>query len=89
MKRAISLLVISNFFALSGHICKLCEPKQYDDWDSKWEELELPMMPSPFKVGVLRPDKVKRVAEAVKAGQNMMPLSSAPIVMLREMAFMT
>ena len=26
-----------DFFALSGHICKLCEPKQYDDWDSKWE----------------------------------------------------
>lgn len=55
-----------DFFALSGHICKLCEPKQYDDWDSKWEELELPMMPSPFKVGVLRPDKVKELQKQLK-----------------------
>ena len=22
-----------DFFALTGHICRLCEPKEYEDWD--------------------------------------------------------
>lgn len=28
-----------DFFALSGHICKLCEPKQYDDWTANGRSL--------------------------------------------------
>lgn len=42
-----------DFFALSGHVCKLCDPKEYEKWNVKWNERELPMIPANFKVGIL------------------------------------
>ena len=27
-----------DFFALTGHICRLCEPKEYEDWDVRWAD---------------------------------------------------
>lgn len=56
-----------DFMALAGHICKLCEPKEYDDWDVPWKDRPLPMIPSDFKVGPLRPDVIKKVKDALKA----------------------
>lgn len=55
-----------DFFALAGHICRLCEPKEYDDWDVKWADRELPMIPDPFKVGILTDNKVKDLKEQLK-----------------------
>ena len=41
------------FFALSGHICRLLQPKEYTQWrNRKWEELPLPMVPETFATGV-------------------------------------
>lgn len=55
-----------DFFPLAGHICRLCEPKEYDDWDVRWADRKLPMIPDPFKVGVLTDNKVKDLKEQLK-----------------------
>ena len=55
-----------DFFALAGHICRLCEPKEYEDWDVRWADRKLPMIPEPFKVGVLTDNKVKELKEQLK-----------------------
>lgn len=55
-----------DFFALAGHICRLCEPKEYEDWDVKWADRKLPMIPDPFKVGILTDNKVKDLKEQLK-----------------------
>ena len=55
-----------DFFALAGHICRLCEPKEYDGWDVKWADRKLPMIPNPFKVGILTDNKVKDLKEQLK-----------------------
>ena len=55
-----------DFFALTGHICRLCEPKEYEDWDVRWADRKLPMIPEPFKVGVLTDNKVKELKEQLK-----------------------
>ena len=47
-----------DFFALAGHICRLYEPKEYDKWNVKWADRDLPMVPQPFKVGALNKDKI-------------------------------
>lgn len=50
-----------DFFALSGHICKLCEPKDYEQWNVNWRDRELPMIPKEFKVGPLRQDVIDKL----------------------------
>ena len=55
-----------DFFALAGHICRLCEPKEYEDWDVKWADRKLPMIPNPFRVGILTDNKVKDLKEQLK-----------------------
>lgn len=58
-----------DFFPLAGHICKLCEPKAYEEWDVRWDERPLPMIPEEFKVGPLREDvinKLKRQLSSTK-----------------------
>lgn len=55
-----------DFFALSGHICKLCEPKEYEDWDVKWKDRTLPMVPPDFKVGVINKAKVSELSQKLK-----------------------
>lgn len=57
-----------DFFALAGHICKLCEPKEYEKWNVKWQERELPMIPGQFKVGILTKDKVLDLKKKLEAG---------------------
>lgn len=55
-----------DFFALAGHICRLCEPKEYEDWDVRWADRKLPMIPNPFRVGILTDNKVKDLKEQLK-----------------------
>lgn len=55
-----------DFFALAGHICKLCEPKEYEKWNVKWHDRELPMIPEQFKVGVLTQNKVSELKALLK-----------------------
>ena len=58
-----------DFFALAGHICRLQEPKEYDEWDVKWQDRKLPMIPSPFKVRSLTDNKVRDLKEQLKKVQ--------------------
>ena len=55
-----------DFFALAGHICRLQEPKEYDEWDVRWQDRKLPMIPSPFKVRSLTDNKVRDLKEQLK-----------------------
>lgn len=57
-----------DFLALAGHVCKMSEPKAYEQWDVKWRERKLPMVPDVFKVEMLRPDIVIKVKDALKNG---------------------
>ena len=57
-----------DFFALAGHICRLCEPKEYEKWNGKWEDRELPMVPSTFKVQASNTKKVRDLKEKLKTG---------------------
>lgn len=42
-----------DFFALSGHICRLLQPKEYAQWKNrKWSEINLPMVPETFATGI-------------------------------------
>lgn len=57
-----------DFFALAGHICQLCEPKDYEEWNVKWDERKLPMVPSPFKVKMLTENKVIELKKVLEKG---------------------
>ena len=48
------------FMALSGHVCRLMLPKEYDEWDVPWKDRKLPMVPSVFKV-----DEIKASAQKI------------------------
>ncbi len=56
-----------DFFALAGHVCKLCEPKSYKEWDVKWDERQLPMIPQEFKVGALREDVINKLKKQISS----------------------
>lgn len=55
-----------DFFALAGHVCRLCEPKEYEKWNTKWDERELPMIPMNFKVDTLTKEKVIELENKLK-----------------------
>ena len=55
-----------DFVALSGHICGLKEPKEYDDWDKPWRELELPLVPGQFKTKVIKKDIADNIKKMIK-----------------------
>lgn len=46
-----------DFMALAGHVCRLILPSEYEKWDTKWEEIELPMIPPVFKVDMIKEKK--------------------------------
>ena len=56
---------IIDFIALAGHVCRLIEPSEYPKWDEKWKDLELPMIPNPFKIDAI-PDKKKIIKDVKK-----------------------
>lgn len=54
-----------DFMALAGHVCRLITPSEYEDWDLKWKDIELPMIPSTFKVDAIQ-DKKKIINDIKK-----------------------
>lgn len=46
-----------DFIALAGHVCRLLQPKEYEKWDCKWADIELPMIPAAFKIGPIASSK--------------------------------
>ena len=39
-----------DFISLVGHVCRLIEPKEYPEWNEKWKDIMLPMIPTTFKI---------------------------------------
>ena len=57
-----------DFVALTGHVCRYLEPKEYPDWQGqKWHEMNLPLMPSSFEVTEIDNDFKKKKLNGVKA----------------------
>lgn len=42
-----------DFVALSGHVCCYATPKEYPEWDKKWVDLPIPMIPADWKINVI------------------------------------
>lgn len=53
-----------DFVSLSGHACRLIEPKEYDDWDKAWKDIELPMVPPVFKIDAI--PRMKKTISDIK-----------------------
>lgn len=51
-----------DFIALSGHVCRLLKPDEYEEWNEKWSDINLPMIPSVFKIGAMQ-DKKKIIKD--------------------------
>ena len=57
-----------DFVALTGHVCRYLEPREYPDWQGqKWHEMNLPLMPSAFEVTEINNDFKKKKIGGVKA----------------------
>lgn len=56
------------FVALAGHVCGLMEPKEYSQWNLKWKDLKLPMVPDSFRIKSIKPDLVKKIRDLIKSG---------------------
>ena len=54
-----------DFMALAGHVCRFLEPSEYPEWDEKWKDIKLPMIPKTFKIDAIH-DKKKIIAELEK-----------------------
>lgn len=54
-----------DFVALAGHVCRLIEPSEYEDWNGKWKDIELPMIPKVFKIDAIN-DKKKIISDIKK-----------------------
>lgn len=54
-----------DFTALSGHVCCFENPKTYSEWDKKWSDIKLPMVPKDWKIGII-PDKKKMFSDIQK-----------------------
>lgn len=54
-----------DFTALSGHVCRYILPNEYEQWNKKWNELELPMIPKVFKIDAIS-DKKKMINDLKK-----------------------
>lgn len=59
---------VIDFIALAGHACRLLMPEEYDEWDKKWADIALPMIPDQFKIGAIA-DK-KKIIKDIKDKLN-------------------
>lgn len=57
-----------DFMALHGHAYQYLEPKNYQQWNIKWEDIDLPMIPEKFKLQPI-PDS-KEIITKIKEGIN-------------------
>jgi len=53
-----------DFVALAGHVCRLLKPDEYSEWDTKWTDIDLPMIPKVFKIGAM--DDKKKMIKDIK-----------------------
>ena len=44
------------------------EPKEYSQWNLKWKDLKLPMVPDSFRIKSIKPDLVKKIRDLIKSG---------------------
>lgn len=58
-----------DFIALSGHVCRLIEAKEYPKWDIPWKDMDLPLIPNPFKIDAI-PDKKSMINDIKKRLKN-------------------
>lgn len=58
-----------DFIALSGHVCRLILPAEYEEWNQKWADIDLPMIPSIFKVSSIADKKkiIKNIKDKLTA----------------------
>ena len=56
---------IVDFVSLSGHACRLIEPKEYEDWNKPWKDIDLPIIPTVFKIDAI-PRMKKTIADIKK-----------------------
>lgn len=54
------------FIALAGHMCRLLDPKEYLDWDDKWANLTLPLIPPTFKIAPIADAYKKSILKDIK-----------------------
>lgn len=52
------------FISLSGHVCRLLKPDEYSEWNTKWADIDLPMIPKVFKIGAM--DDKKKMVKDIK-----------------------
>ena len=56
-----------DFIALSGHVCTNYLPNDYIQWkDKKWNEIEYPMIPDPWKIKAINDKHKKETLEKIK-----------------------
>lgn len=53
-----------DFISLSGHVCRLLKPDEYSEWNTKWTDIDLPMIPKVFKIGAM--DDKKKIIKDIK-----------------------
>lgn len=53
-----------DFISLSGHVCRLLKPDEYSEWNTKWADIDLPMIPKVFKIGAM--DDKKKIIKDIK-----------------------
>lgn len=57
-----------DFIALSGHVCRNCEPDTYDEWEGqKWNEVTYPMVPGNWKVEAIDDSYKRKILANIKA----------------------
>lgn len=57
-----------DFVALTGHVCRYLEPREYSDWQGqKWYEMNLPLVPDAFAVTEIDNNFKKKKIGGVKA----------------------
>lgn len=56
-----------DFIALSGHVCTNYLPNDYAEWkDKKWNDIEYPMIPDPWKIKAINDKREKETLEKIK-----------------------
>lgn len=56
-----------DFIALSGHVCTIYEPNDYDEWaNKKWGEVDYPMIPNHWQIKVIDDAGKRRVVSQIK-----------------------
>lgn len=56
-----------DFVALSGHVCTIYEPNDYDEWaDKKWGDVDYPMIPNHWKIKTINDAGKRKTVSQIK-----------------------